>query len=177
MPTAAASETNAAARTVSTADARPRRGRSRPWPAAAPAGRSPAPRLPDDAGGTLLSESVSLTLSSSIAPPASPQKREELIGRKLRPPGAQRFERVPKFRLGGLLVQRLVDVGHVERLNRRREPLQLTERRFERVGQRELELVQERKRRLAHHHHELRLDDVQLAREPRLRLLGVAPGE
>jgi len=81
------------------------------------------------------------------------------------------------FRLGGLLVQRLVDVGHVERLNRRREPLQLAECRFERVGQRKLELVQERERRLAHYDHELRLDDVQLAGEPRPRLLRVAPGE
>ena len=63
--------------------------------------------------------------------------------------------------------------GTYERLDRRREALQLAELRLERVGKRELELVQEGERILAHHDDELRLDDVQLALQPRPRLLGV----
>jgi two-component system, sensor histidine kinase PdtaS len=51
---------------------------SRPWPAAAPAGQSPAPPPPDAAGGTVLSGPVRpSTVPSGPAPPAAPQEREE----------------------------------------------------------------------------------------------------
>ena len=49
---------------------------SRPWPATAPAGQSPAPPSPDAAGVTALSGSVHSTIPSGAAPPATPQERE-----------------------------------------------------------------------------------------------------
>ena len=49
---------------------------------------------------------------------------------------------------------------------------------LDRLRERELEVVQERERVLAHHDDQLRLDDVQLARQPAARLVvGGAAGE
>jgi two-component system, sensor histidine kinase PdtaS len=55
---------------------------SRPWPGAAPAGRSPAPPPPDAAGGAVLSGPVQRgTVPSGPAPPAAPQEPEETTTR------------------------------------------------------------------------------------------------
>ena len=55
---------------------------SRPWPAVAPAGQSPAPPPPDAAGVTSLSGPVrSSTVPSGAAPPAATQEREETESR------------------------------------------------------------------------------------------------
>ena len=55
---------------------------SRPWPASAPAGQSPAPPPPDAAGGTVLSGPVlGGTVPSGPAPPAAPQEHEEITTR------------------------------------------------------------------------------------------------
>src|SRR5439155_2684546 len=93
------------------------------------------------------------------------------VGRELRPPRAELLEGVPKFVLGLLLVERGVDVGDYERLDRGGEPLQLAEAPGQPSRERELEAVHERERVLAHHDDELRLDDVQLAHEERARVL------
>src|SRR5262249_938363 len=92
------------------------------------------------------------------------------VGRKLSPPGAEQLEGVPEASLRDLLVERLVDVRHVERLDRRREPLELALLRLERRREREGQLVDEGDRRLAHYDEQLRLADVQLPRQPGLRL-------
>ena len=63
--------------------------------------------------------------------------------------------------------------GTDERLDRRREPLQLAELGLDRLPERELEVVQERERVLAHDDDELRLDDVQLPGQPPACLLVV----
>ncbi len=48
------------------------------WPAAAPAGRSPAPPPPDAAGGTVLYGPVlARTVPSGPAPPAAPPQETE----------------------------------------------------------------------------------------------------
>jgi DNA polymerase-4 len=52
---------------------------SRPWPAAAPAGRSPAPPKPRAAGGTVPSGAVQGTVLSCPAPPAARQEREGAV--------------------------------------------------------------------------------------------------
>ena len=49
---------------------------SRSWPAAAPAGRSPAPPLPDAADGPMPSGAVPSTVPSGLGPSAPPQERE-----------------------------------------------------------------------------------------------------
>src|SRR3954469_4428439 len=48
-----------------------------------------------------------------------------LIRREVCVPLAQRAEGAPELALGDLVVERGVDVGHVQRLARRRQPLQL----------------------------------------------------
>ena len=62
-----------------------------------------------------------------------------LVGRLGLVPVADRAERRPEGPLGVLLVQRGVDVGHVERLDRRRPALHLARLRPQRLGQREVE--------------------------------------
>src|SRR5437870_4966988 len=70
---------------------------SRPWPASAPAGRSPAPPPPDAAGGTVLSGPVLFrTVPSGPAPPAAPQEREF---KALRSRSAERLDLAPAVRL------------------------------------------------------------------------------
>jgi hypothetical protein len=90
---------------------------------------------------------------------------------KLGPPGDDLLEGVPKARLGRLLVEGVVDVRHVQRLDRRGEVLQVAEDSPHLARQRELHRVQEGDRLLAHDYDELRLHDVQLAPEPATRLL------
>jgi hypothetical protein len=48
---------------------------SRPWPATARAGRSPAPPPPDAAAGTSVSAAVQSTVLSGAAPAASSHER------------------------------------------------------------------------------------------------------
>ena len=76
-----------------------------------------------------------------------------------------------------LLVERRVDVRRYERIDRRRELLQLALGRLDLSRERELHRVEERDRRLAHDDDQLRLHDVQLAEEKGPRLLLVAVGE
>jgi hypothetical protein len=54
---------------------------SRSWPAAAPAGQSPAPPPPDDADGPMPSGAVQSTVPSGLDPSAPPQEREEGVHR------------------------------------------------------------------------------------------------
>jgi segregation and condensation protein A len=54
---------------------------SRSWPAAAPAGRSPAPPSPDAADGPMPSGAVRSTVPSGLDPSAPPQEREEGVDR------------------------------------------------------------------------------------------------
>src|SRR5439155_13293008 len=85
--------------------------------------------------------------------------------------------RVPKPCLRRLLVERFVDVGSEERLDRWCERLELTGPRLERTRQRQLERVYESERFLAHRHDQLRLDDVELAPEPGAAFVVLAIGE
>jgi len=55
----------------------PIRVSSRPWPAAAHAGHSPAPPSPGAAGEPMPSGAVQRTVPSGLASPAAPQEREE----------------------------------------------------------------------------------------------------
>src|SRR3954466_445271 len=103
--------------------------------------------------------------------------RRALVGRQSGPPGADGLEGVPKGGLRGLLVEGGVDVGAHERLDRRREMLELANLSLERTRQRAPELVREPQRVLAHDDEQLRLDDPELPREPRARLRLVRPGE
>jgi hypothetical protein len=76
-----------------------------------------------------------------------------------------------------LLVEGRVDVGNDQRVDRGREPLHVSRVRLEGVRQRKGELGEKAKRVLAHDHDQLRLDDMQLAREKRARLLDLLAGE
>jgi segregation and condensation protein A len=51
---------------------------SRPWPASATAGQSPAPPTPDAAGGAPAGGPYSHTVPPAYAPPATPQGRESI---------------------------------------------------------------------------------------------------
>jgi segregation and condensation protein A len=51
---------------------------SRPWPASAPTGQSPAPPMPDAAGGAPDGGPFFNTVPPSYAPPAAPQERERV---------------------------------------------------------------------------------------------------
>src|SRR6476659_8117391 len=100
-----------------------------------------------------------------------------LVGRSLAPPLAEHLEGVPERRLRRLLVERLVDVGRDEPLDRGCVLLQLDFRGLQLAREREARRVEERARLLAHRHNELRLDDVQLPQEKRARLLLVTAGK
>src|SRR5215210_4062187 len=108
------------------------------------------------------------TSSRARAPPL------ELVRRQLGPPLAEWLESVPKLGLGRSLVERRVDIGHDQRLHGRREPLQLARLVLQRIREGKLDRVQELDRALSHRHDELRLDDVELARQERARLLFVS---
>src|SRR5205823_10896565 len=113
----------------------------------------------------------------AIAPPATSEEAEESIGRQLGPPRAELLERVPKACLGRLLVERSVDVGNDQRLDRRGEALEPADLRLQGIGEWELDLVQESQRVVAHDDDELRLHDVELAREERPGFLVGFSGE
>ena len=93
----------------------------------------------------------------------------QLVRRQLGPPRADGLEGVPERGLQRLLVERRVDVGADERVDRRREGLELARLRLHLLAEREVEPVEEAERVLAHADDELRLDDVQLAGEPLAR--------
>src|SRR5437764_3310946 len=80
----------------------------------------------------------------------------------LTPPLAEHLEGVPERRLRRLLVERLVDVGRDEPLDRRREHLELAFGWLELARKREARSVEECERGLAHRDDELGLHDVQL---------------
>src|ERR687889_1279138 len=82
-----------------------------------------------------------------------------LVGRQLGPPLAEWLECVPKLGLGRRLVERRVDVGYDQRLDRSREALELPRLELDRVREREVDRVQELDRSLAHDDDELRLHD------------------
>src|SRR5665811_369729 len=98
------------------------------------------------------------------APPSSPRIRRlprlVSVGRLFRPPRPDQLERLPESRLGRLLVERGVDVGAVEHFDRRGGALYGAERGLELIGERELDLVHEAKRLLAHDNEQPRLNDV-----------------
>src|SRR5204863_8577528 len=116
-------------------------------------------------------------------PTSRPQRRGRRTPRRgsvrrcLAPPLAEHLEGVPERRLRRLLVERLVDVGRDEPLDRRRELLELALDQRELACEREAGRVEEGDRGLAHRDDELGLNDVQLAQEEGPRLLLVAAGE
>src|SRR3954466_6677478 len=84
------------------------------------------------------------------------------IRREVAVPLAERPERLPERLLGRLVVERLVDVRHVEEVARRRELLDLAGLRLDRPAERDVEVVQLAKRVVAHRHDDPRLHDRQL---------------
>src|SRR6476659_5501085 len=100
-----------------------------------------------------------------------------LIGRQLGPPLAEWLECVPKLSLRGSFVERRVDVGNNQDLNRCGEALELARLVLHGIRQRELDRVEELHDSLSHRDDELWLHDVQLTREERARLVLVAVGE
>src|SRR5438094_7844332 len=97
-----------------------------------------------------------------------------LVGRQLGPPLAEWLEGVPKRGLGRGFVEGGVDVRDDERLHRRGEALELARLVLHGIRKRKLERVEEADRALAHRDDQLRLDDVELSREVRPRLVLVA---
>src|SRR5581483_10587488 len=95
---------------------------------------------PTSAARTPSSASALATLRGSR------RRRTALVRRQCGPPLADRLERIPVGGLRRLIVERRVDVGHDERLDRRCEPLQLAECRLDRATERELEAVDELER-------------------------------
>src|ERR1039458_69593 len=59
----------------------------------------------------------------NLAMESPPRAIPHSVGRQILPPPAQHPERRPELALGRLLVERVVDVGHIQRLDRRRELL------------------------------------------------------
>src|SRR5690348_2543325 len=104
-------------------------------------------------------------------------RRRGSVRRRLAPPLAEHLEGVPERRLRRLLVERLVDVGRDEPLDRWRVLLELALPGLELAGEWEARRVEEADRGLAHRDNELRLHDVQLPQEEGLRLILVAARE
>src|SRR3954453_19426433 len=77
-------------------------------------------------------------------------------------PGAQRLERSPEALLGVLFVEREVDVGRVEGVDRRGEGLDLALAGLDLAGEGDAEGVEDAQGRLAHDDDDLRLHDSQL---------------
>src|SRR5215207_1231016 len=94
------------------------------------------------------------------------------VGRQVLVPIAERPERRPELALGFLGVERVVDVGDVERGDRRGQLLQLAERRLERAAHRNVELVERLERPLPHDDHAARLHDRELLDHPLDALAG-----
>ena len=94
------------------------------------------------------------------------------VGRKRLVPLAERPERVPEGALRGLVVERVLDGGHDEHVDRRRQVLH-AEALLERACERELERVQERHGLAAHRDDDLGLHDRDLSLEPARRELGI----
>src|SRR6478672_6792098 len=94
-----------------------------------------------------------------------------LIGRQLGPPLAEWLECVPKLSLRGSFVERRVDVGNNQDLDRCGEALELARLVLHGIRQRELDRVEELHDSLSHRDDELWLHDVQLTREERARLV------
>src|SRR2546423_6202418 len=92
---------------------------------------------------------------------------QRLVGRQICVPVAERAERAPELALGRFVVQRGVDIGAVERLAARRQPLDLAELGLEPPPQRDTDVAQLLERVLAHHHYDARLDDRKLLDHPR----------
>ena len=69
--------------------------------------------------------------------------------------------------MAGLVVKRLVDVGHVQGIDARSERLNLGQDRLDRTGQRHLELVQRDESALSHQHHDAGLNDRDLLQNSR----------
>src|SRR5207247_5836550 len=82
-----------------------------------------------------------------------------LVGRQLGPPLAEWLESVPKLSLRGGFVERRVDVGDNQYLDRCCEPLELARLVLHRIGKRELDRVEELDDALSHRHDQLRLHD------------------
>ena len=126
---------------------------------ASPAASGSRPRA-DASGSTIQSKRKTPGISTSARRATSHQRERprNLVGREvprgaggepagerercaagsvrgqLCPPGAERLERVPERGLGRGLVERGVDVGDDERLDRRREPLELARASARRAG-------------------------------------------
>src|SRR5439155_5868535 len=93
-----------------------------------------------------------------------------LVGRQLGPPLAEWLDSVPKLSLRGGFVERRVDVGDNQYLDRCSEPLELARLVLHGIGQREVDRVEEVDDALSHRNDQLRLHDVQLATEEGPRL-------
>jgi len=65
---------------------------SRPWPASATAGQSPAPPTPDAAGGAPADGPYSNTVPPAYAPPAAPQERADEPGQETESPSERNSE-------------------------------------------------------------------------------------
>jgi len=79
---------------------------------------------------------------------------------------AERAECGPEAAFGGGVVERGLERGRHEGLDRRGQALHDADLGRERLSQRQVEAVHDRERVLAHHDHDLGLHDVQLAQEP-----------
>ncbi len=80
-----------------------------------------------------------------------PTPDSRLVRRLIREPLAQRAERAPERLLRVLVVERRVDVGRVQRVDRRRQGLNRTGPRLDAGRKRQVEFVQRGERPLSHH--------------------------
>src|SRR5918997_3854550 len=90
-----------------------------------------------------------------------------LVRREVRVPLAERPERAPELPLGVLLVERAVDVGHVQGVAGGCEALDLTRPRVDLPAERHAEAVQLLERLIANHHDDARLHDRELLEHAR----------
>jgi hypothetical protein len=95
------------------------------------------------------------------------ERTKRHVRRLVGPPLAEHSERLPERALGVLLVERVVDVGHVQRVHQRGEALHLAEPRLERFREWNLQLVQDAQRLHAHHHDHPGRHDRDLLDHPR----------
>src|SRR6478736_165999 len=142
-----------------------------PAPAApaSPAGSRSAPGLRSAAPWRGCSRSAERAGRTRPGRPAPPP-RAASVRRQVVVPLAQRLERRPELALGGGVVQRAVDVGYGQQVDRGGERPHLAEAELDRRRKRELERSQERDGVLTHRHDDAGLGDVQLVGEPCPRL-------